>query len=66
MRNMLEHPLTKDEVIGYIDYLLEEWDAQNDPPIGSTKPFILECLKRLVAERWDEIKTHFEIKRRGP
>lgn len=65
MRNMLEHPITQAEVIALLDRWLESWDLRAEKPIGSIEPFVVESLKRLVTEKWAEIRPFFEIKRRG-
>lgn len=55
MRNIKEHPITREEVMHAISRASEACD----PIIGDLRPLIYEGILVFVAEHWESIQPYF-------
>lgn len=66
MRNLLQYPITQNEVIQILNSILLEKTLGNvvNQPIGSLEPLILEALIKAISnpEIFDLVKIYLEIK----
>lgn len=60
MRNLLEYPITHDEVIDVIDYLYR--DAAEEMRCGDLRPMVIRSLKTLAGKYMPEILDDLEVK----
>lgn len=48
MRNLIEYPITTDEIIATLDQYLEEWYKKEPPPVGDITGLCLyEAIQRI-------------------
>lgn len=48
MRNLLQYPITDEEVLNFLDHLSEEYDYKKTLLVGDMRPTIIEYIKEIV------------------
>lgn len=48
MRNLVEYPITKDEIVHYLDFLIRELGYTNTELVGDMGPLLLQAAKEYV------------------
>jgi hypothetical protein len=59
-RNHLEHPITKEEVLSFLD--AEAEDIEMIGAIGGDELYILSCIRKMVDENFGWLQSYLQVK----